>query len=217
MEIKTIKSDGTSGSLLTLSVPKEDLDTINVPLLHEIVKMQQAGQRSGNASTKTRGEVSGGGRKPYRQKGTGRARQGSSRAPQWRGGAIIFGPRPRDYYYRQPGKKMLLAVREALLSHLKDDTLQVIDGIELPSRKTKELVSFLDKCAVNPSNSRILIVAVTLTEEVYFSGRNIPGLEILLPHQLNPYDILLADSILVTKEAYPMVASLLERNSNGVS
>ncbi len=217
MEIKTVKSDGTAGSSLTLSVPNEDLDTINVPLLHEIVKMQQAGLRSGNASTKTRGEVSGGGKKPYRQKGTGRARQGSSRAPQWRGGAIIFGPRPRDYYYRQPGKKMLLAVREALLSHLKEQTLQVIDGIELPTRKTKELISFLGKCGLNTGSSRILIVAVTLTEEVYFSGRNIPGLEILLPHQLNPYDILLADSILITKEAYPMVAGLLERNINGVN
>jgi large subunit ribosomal protein L4 len=217
MEIKSIKSDGTTGTPISISVPKEDLDTINVPLLHEIVKMQQAGQRSGNASTKTRGEVSGGGRKPYRQKGTGRARQGSSRAPQWRGGAIIFGPRPRDYYYRQPGKKMLLAIREALLSHLKDDTLKVVDGIELPSRKTKELVSFLDKCSLTAATSRILIVAITLTEEVYFSGRNIPGLDFLLPHQLNPYDILLADSILITKDAYPMVASLLERNSNGVS
>jgi large subunit ribosomal protein L4 len=112
---------------------------------------------------------------------------------------------------------MLLAIREALLSHLKDDTLKVVDGIELPSRKTKELVSFLDKCSLTAATSRILIVAITLTEEVYFSGRNIPGLDFLLPHQLNPYDILLADSILITKDAYPMVASLLERNSNGVS
>ncbi|BAM06588.1 putative ribosomal protein L4 [Leptospirillum ferrooxidans C2-3] len=112
---------------------------------------------------------------------------------------------------------MLLAVREALLSHLKEQTLQVIDGIELPTRKTKELITFLGKCGLNTGSSRILIVAVTLTEEVYFSGRNIPGLEILLPHQLNPYDILLADSILITKEAYPMVAGLLERNINGVN
>lgn len=214
MEIKTIKSDGSSGGILSLSIPPQDLDTINVPLLHEMVKMQRAGQRSGNASTKTRGEVSGGGKKPYRQKGTGRARQGSNRAAQWRGGAIIFGPRPRDYSYRQPGKKMSLAIRESLLSHLKNDSLKVIDGIDLPNRRTKEFIEFLMNCGTSPGSTHILIVAITLTEEVYFSGRNIPGIEVLTPSQLNPYDVLLADNILVTKEAYPLVANLLERSTN---
>ncbi len=208
--------DGSTLKTIELAVSSEEVELINVPLLHEIVKMQQAGIRSGTASTKTRGEVSGGGKKPYRQKGTGRARQGSTRAPQWRGGAVIFGPRPRDYFYRQPSKKVVLAVKNAFLAHLESKTLFIVESLDVPSRKTKDTISLFNKWSLLPGEERILFIDNGLTENMYFSCRNIPGLEILLPHQVNPYDLLIADKVLVSKEAFESLSKLLHgENNNG--
>ena len=150
-------------------------ETFNSGLVHEITTMQLAGLRSGNASTKTRGEVSGGGKKPYRQKGTGRARQGSTRAPQWRGGAIIFGPRPRNYSYREPSKKVLSALREALLVRVSEGQLSIVPTIEPDTHKTKDFVSFLLRFKVEPGYRNILLVSETFSYEAILGARNVPG------------------------------------------
>ena len=216
MDIQMVGLDGSTLKKIEINVSPEEAELINVPLLQEIVRMQRAGIRSGTASTKTRGEVSGGGKKPYRQKGTGRARQGSTRAPQWRGGAIIFGPRPRDYFYRQPAKKVVLAVKNALLAHLESSSLFIVDSLDVPTRKTKETIALFKKWSLAPGEERILFVDNGITENMYFSCRNIPGLEILLPHQVNPYDLLIADKVLVSKDAFEsMNALLLGENTNG--
>ncbi len=215
MKIQVLAQGGSKPGSVEIGVKADDLESLNIPLLHELVQMQRAGVRAGTASTKTRGEVSGGGRKPYRQKGTGRARQGSTRAPQWRGGAIIFGPRPRDYYYRQPSKKMVLGIRHALWSHLKNDTLHIAESLGVSSRKTKEIVSLLQKWNFQPGMERILLVDASLTEEMYYSYRNIPGLEILLPHQINPYDLILADKLVISQAAFPLISRFLEGGGDG--
>ena len=215
MDIQVLSQNGSKISSIEFPVSQEDLDSINIPLLHEIVQMQRAGIRSGTASTKTRGEVSGGGRKPYRQKGTGRARQGSTRAPQWRGGAIIFGPRPRDYFYRQPSKKMVLAIKSAILSHLKANSLQVVENLDVSSRKTKEAVNQLSKWNLSAGQERLLLIDLSLSEEMYYACRNLPGLEILMPHQLNPYDLLVADKVVISQSAYPQIVKFLEGVARG--
>lgn len=215
MEIQLVGLDGSNARTIELNVSPEQIELINVPLLHEIIQMQRAGIRSGTASTKTRGEVSGGGRKPYRQKGTGRARQGSTRAPQWRGGAIIFGPRPRDFFYRQPSKKVVLAVKNALLAHLETKTLFVIESLEVPSRKTKDTIDLFKKWSLSPGEERILFIDTAITENMYFSCRNVPGLEIIAPSQVNPYDLLIADKVLVSKEAFEKMSQLFQGDNNG--
>ena len=216
MDIQMVALKDSTLKSLEINVSAEEAELINVPLLHEIIKMQRAGIRSGTASTKTRGEVSGGGKKPYRQKGTGRARQGSIRAPQWRGGAIIFGPRPRDYFYRQPAKKVVLAVKNAIFSHLEKKSLFLVDSLDVPSRKTKDVIALFNKWSLFPGEERILVIDNGLTENIYYSCRNIPGLEILLPHQVNPYDLLIADKVLVSKDAFENMNALLQgENKNG--
>ena len=131
------------------------------------------------------------------------------------GGAIIFGPRPRDYFYRQPSKKMVLGIRHALWSHLKNDTLHVAESLAVSSRKTKEIVSLLKKWNFQPGMERILLVDAALTEEMYYSYRNIPGLEILLPHQINPYDLILADKLVISQAAFPLISRFLEGGGDG--
>ncbi len=215
MDIQVLSQNGSKVNSVEFPISQEDLDSINIPLLHEIVQMQRAGIRSGTASTKTRGEVSGGGRKPYRQKGTGRARQGSTRAPQWRGGAIIFGPRPRDYFYRQPSKKVVLAIKSALLGHLKENSLQIVENLDVPSRKTKEAIFQFKKWNLFAGQERLLLIDLLLSEEMYYACRNIPGLEILMPHQLNPYDLLIADKVVISQSAYPQVVKILEGDNHG--
>jgi large subunit ribosomal protein L4 len=215
MKIQVLAQKGSKPGSVEIGIKPDDLEALNVPLLHELVLMQRAGIRAGTASTKTRGEVSGGGKKPYRQKGTGRARQGSTRAPQWRGGAIIFGPRPRDYYYRQPSKKMVLGIRHSLWSHLKNNTFHVAESLAVPSRKTKEIVALLKQWNFQPGMERILLIDAGLTEEMYYSYRNIPGLEILLPHQINPYDLILADKLVVSQAAFPLISRFLEGGGDG--
>ena len=156
-------------------------------ILHDIVKMQLANRRAGSASTKTRTEVRGGGAKPYRQKGTGRARAGTNRSPLWRGGGVIFGPKPRDYSYKLPKKVRKLGVRMALSARFSEDNMIVLDGFDLADIKTKQFIEVMKK--LNIENG--LIVIPEKNEKLEKSSRNVQGYKVIPADGLNVYDILL--------------------------
>lgn len=162
-------------------------------LFYEIIRAQLANRRAGTACTKTRGEVSGGGRKPWKQKGTGRARSGSSRSPIWRGGGVVFGPKPRDYSYQVPKKVKRVALCSALTKKLKEEKLLVVDKIELSEIKTKVFKDIMAKLAT----SRTLIIDDE-NRNLSLSARNLPNVKVLLPQGLNLYDILYYDGLLIT-------------------
>ena len=159
---------------------------VNPGILHEVVCQQRAARRSGNASTKTRGEVSGGGAKPWRQKGTGRARAGSRTSPLWRGGGTVFGPKPRDYSYSMPRKVKKLALKMALSARQQEGNLVVLDKFELESVKTKEFVAVLDALSLK----NCLIVVDEMESRLDLSSRNVVGVKVLPVAGLNVYDIL---------------------------
>ncbi|MGB6972140.1 MAG: 50S ribosomal protein L4 [Desulfobulbales bacterium] len=156
-------------------------------ILHDVVKMQLANRRAGTASTKTRTEVRGGGAKPYRQKGTGRARAGTNRSPLWRGGGVIFGPKPRDYSYKLPKKVRKLGVRMALSTRFSEKNMLVLDGFDLADIKTKQFVDVMKK--LNIENG--LIVIPEKNENLEKSSRNVHGYKVIQADGLNVYDILL--------------------------
>ena len=156
-------------------------------ILHDIVKMQLANRRVGSASTKTRTEVRGGGAKPYRQKGTGRARAGTNRSPLWRGGGVIFGPKPRDYSYKLPKKVRKLGVRMALSARFSEDNMIVLDGFDLTEIKTKQFIEVMKK--LNIENG--LIVIPEKNEKLEKSSRNVQGFKVIAAEGLNVYDRLL--------------------------
>ena len=156
-------------------------------ILHDVVKMQLANRRAGTASTKTRTEVRGGGAKPYRQKGTGRARAGTNRSPLWRGGGVIFGPKPRDYSYKLPKKVRKLGVRMALSTRFSEKNMLVLDGFDLADIKTKQFVDVMKK--LNIENG--LIVTPEKNENLEKSSRNVHGYKVIQVDGLNVYDILL--------------------------
>ncbi|NLZ18603.1 MAG: 50S ribosomal protein L4 [Desulfobulbaceae bacterium] len=159
---------------------------VNAGILHEVVCQRRAAQRSGNASTKTRGEVRGGGAKPWRQKGTGRARAGSRTSPLWRGGGTVFGPKPRDYSYTMPKKVRKLALKMALSARNQEGNLLLLDNFELPSVKTKDFVAVLDALSVQDC----LIVVDEMEKNLDLSSRNVVGVKVLPVAGLNVYDIL---------------------------
>ncbi len=166
-------------------------------LLYETVRMQQANRRSGTASTKTRAFVRGGGKKPWRQKGTGRARAGSSRSPLWVGGATIFGPQPRDYSYRIPASARKAALRSALASKVRDGKLLMLDKIALEAPKTKLLVKLMAELQVK--NALIVIPAKDATIER--AARNLPLIKVLRVEGANVYDLLRYDKLILTPAA----------------
>jgi large subunit ribosomal protein L4 len=167
----------------------DDLFSLEVKkhILHDVVKMQLANRRAGTASTKTRTEVRGGGAKPYRQKGTGRARAGTNRSPLWRGGGVIFGPKPRDYSYKLPKKVRKLGVRMALSTRFSEKNMLVLDGFDLADIKTKQFVDVMKK--LNIENG--LIVIPEKNENLEKSSRNVHGYKVIQADGLNVYDILL--------------------------
>jgi len=209
MEIPVYAPDGSVNAKIVFESEVSN-ESFNSGLIHEITTMQFAGLRSGNASTKTRGEVSGGGKKPYRQKGTGRARQGSTRAPQWRGGAIIFGPRPRNYSYREPSKKVLSALREALLVRASEGQISIVPSIEPDTHKTKEFIQLLSRYNVDPGFRNILLVAEIFSYEAMLGARNIPGISMLSPQQVTPLDVVLADTVLVSIDSSQWIEQFLK-------
>ena len=171
---------------------------VNVAVLHQVVTAQLAGRRIGTHDTKTRGEVRGGGRKPYKQKGTGRARQGTRSAPHYRGGGAVFGPHPRSYEQRLPKKMRRLALRGALTAKLGDAAIRVIDEFALEQIKTKDFVAIL--AALN-ATGRVLIVAPATDEKLRFSARNLPTVEVILADSLNVVDLIKADTIVIEQPA----------------
>ncbi len=180
---------------------------VNRHLMWEVVRMQLAGRRAGTACTKTRGEVRGGGRKPWPQKGTGRARQGSIRAPHWVGGGVVFGPKPRDYSYSIPKKARRAAVRSALTARFRDGDIIFLDKIELENHKTKTAVAFLKGLGLE--GQKVLIVVEDIDFNLDRSTRNIPYVKVLKAEAVNVYDLLNADKILITKAALEIIEERL--------
>ncbi|MGH7962450.1 MAG: 50S ribosomal protein L4 [Candidatus Binatia bacterium] len=176
-------------------------------LLFEVVKMQLANRRAGTASTKTRGEVRGGGKKPWRQKGTGRARAGSNRSPIWVGGAKIFGPRPRSYAYRLPRSARRTALCAALALKQREGALVVIDSIAFSEPKTKRMLEFLTRLELGAS---VLVVIPEADVNVEKAARNLPGVKVLRSEGLNTYDLLRYQKVLFTQEALRRVSERLE-------
>ncbi|HHY13592.1 MAG TPA: 50S ribosomal protein L4 [Thermoanaerobacterales bacterium] len=181
-------------------------DIFNVPIrtdiLHQVVNMQLANRRRGTASTKTRAEVRGGGRKPWRQKGTGRARHGSIRSPLWVGGGVTFGPKPRSYKYSLPKKVRRLALKSALSSKVAGNELLILDQLPIESPKTKKMVGILNNLNIE---RKALIVTLNRDENLEKSARNIPGITTTIVSNLNVYDILKHDKLVLTKEALDKV------------
>lgn len=170
----------------------------NVPVMNDMVKNYLANQRQGTQSALTRSEVSGGGRKPWRQKGTGRARQGSTRAPQWTHGGVVFAPKPRDYRYALNKKVRRLAMKSALSSKVQDGEMIVIDKIALEGFKTKDIAAMLKAVG---SEKKALIVLDSVDKKVIKSAGNIPGVKTAQVNTLNVYDILGADKFIVVQGA----------------
>ena len=184
-----------------VDLPAEIFDVeVNIPLIHQVVVAQQAAARQGTTSTKRRGEVRGGGRKPYKQKGTGRARQGSTRAPQFAGGGVVHGPKPRDYDQRTPKKMKAAALRGALSDRARNDRVHVIESLisaEAPS--TKAAIAALASVS---DRSNFLVVLERTDSVTWLSLRNAPEVHIVAVDQLNTYDVLASDDVVFTKGAY---------------
>ena len=198
------RHDASGSPTGTVTAPDGVFDApVNVPLIHQVVVAQLAAARQGTHKVKSRGEVSGGGRKPYKQKGTGRARQGSIRAPQFAGGGVVHGPTPRDYSQRTPKKMIAAALRGALSDRARGGRLFVVDEL-VPSAgapSTSSAVAAL--AAVAPADSRRLLVALARTEEIAWrSLRNVGRVHLLYADQLNAYDVLCSDHIVFTGAAF---------------
>jgi large subunit ribosomal protein L4 len=174
----------------------------NKAVMYDFIKMQLANKRQGTSSTKTRTEVRGGGKKPWRQKGTGRARAGSSRNPVWRGGGIAFGPKPRDYSYKLPQKVRRLALKSALSSKAMDNKIVVVDEFNFDQPKTKIMIQALEALKVG---KKTLLVTADGNVNVVKSARNIEGVKPMRADFINVYDILKHDTLLITKDAVAMV------------
>jgi len=189
--------DGTTIGEIELN---EDIFGIepNEAVVHEAVVMQLAGMRQGTHSTKTRAEVSGGGRKPWRQKGTGRARAGTNRSPLWRKGGIVFGPKPRDYSYSIPKKKRRLAIKSVLSDKVNCGNLIILDQLAFAEPKTKNMVKVLENLKIE---SKAAVVTLNNGEFVEQSARNIPGIKPLSADGINVYDLLNHEKLILTKDA----------------
>jgi len=173
---------------------------VNEPLLHQVVKSYLANRRQGTAKTKTRGEVSGGGRKPWRQKGTGRARAGSNTSPVWARGGKAFGPVPRDYYTVIPGKLKKLALVSALSSRAKDERILVIDALDFAEPKTKAVAQMLEAMDL-AGKKNLLIIDIDGVKNIYLSGRNIRDLDIRPVNEINALDVISSENIIFGGEA----------------
>lgn len=178
----------------------------NKAVMHEVVVNYLSGLRAGTSCTKSRGEVRGGGRKPWRQKGTGRARAGTSRSPLWRGGAIIFGPKPRDYSYRVNKKKVALAMRSALSDKVIENAMFVLDALSFEAPKTKDMIKVLEALG---TEKKTLLVLPELDEVVIKSARNIKGITPVTVAELNTYEILNHNNIVITKDAVAKIEEVL--------
>ncbi|QFT87190.1 50S ribosomal protein L4 [Bacillus sp. THAF10] len=178
----------------------------NNSVLFDAILMQRASLRQGTSKVKGRSEVAGGGRKPWRQKGTGRARQGSIRSPQWRGGGIVFGPTPRSYSYKLPKKVRRLAIKSALSSKVLENELLVLEGLAFDAPKTKEMTSVLKGLEIN---RKALIVTADVEENVALSARNIPGVTVVTANGVSVLDVVNHDKVIFTKDAVQKLEEVL--------
>jgi large subunit ribosomal protein L4 len=210
VEIRT--PDGKTAGSVELPASVFDAQA-NVALLHQVVVAQQAAARQGTHSTKTRGEVSGGGKKPYRQKGTGRARQGSTRSPQFVGGGVVHGPQPRDYSQRTPKKMKAAALRGALSDRARANQVHVVSGLvdgDTPSTKTAR------KVLEAVTQARRVLVVLNRTDEVaWVSVRNLQHVHVIAPDQLNTYDVLVNDDVVFTKDSLDVFLASKSQQGSG--
>jgi len=191
----------TEAKVIKVDLPAEIFGVeTNIPLIHQVVVAQQAAARQGTASTKRRGEVRGGGRKPYKQKGTGRARQGSTRAPQFAGGGVVHGPKPRDYDQRTPKKMKAAALRGALSDRARADRIHVVESLVSGAKpSTKDAVALLTSIS---AHRRQLVVLERDDAVTWLSLRNVASVNLIAVDQLNTYDVLIADDLVFTRGAY---------------
>ncbi len=211
IDIRTV--DGATAG--TAALPDEIFGiTPNVAVMHQVVTAQLAGIRAGDHSTLTRAEVRGGGRKPWRQKGSGRARQGSIRAPQWRGGGIAMGPRPRSYAQRTPKKMVSLALRSALSDRAAEGKVVVVDGWNFTAPKTKDGKAALTALGLT---GRVLIVLDREQEAAAKCFRNLPKVHLILPSELNAYDVLCSDWVVFTRDNLPAGQAAAEATSGATT
>ena len=199
----------------TVELPEEIFAAkVNVPLIHQVVVAQQAAARQGTHAAKSRGEVRGGGKKPYRQKGTGRARQGSLRAPQYAGGGVVHGPVPRSYVQRTPRKMKVAALRGVLSDRLSHGRVQVVSGfVDGDAPRTKDALAVL-AAAIGELSRPVLVVAHRDDEVTWKSLRNVPRVHVLAEDQLNTYDVLASDHVVFTEQALTAFVSRARTGSS---
>ena len=212
----------TGGAAGTVDVPDDLFGIVpNTSVMHQVVTAQLAAARSGTHSTKTRAEVRGGGAKPWKQKGTGRARQGSIRAPHWRGGGVAHGPKPRDYSQRTPKKMVRLALRSALSDRASEQKVVVVDDWAIDAPKTKDAVKLLEAIGLRTKGERedrILVVLFRTDENAWKSLRNLGSrVQIVLPEELNTYDVLLNDWLVFSQPALETTIARLSGSKVGAS
>ena len=192
--------NANGGKTGSVTLPDEIFGVqVNVPVMHRVVRAQLAAARAGTHDTKTRSEVRGGGKKPWRQKGTGRARQGSIRAPQWTGGGVVFGPQPRDHSLRVNKKEKALALRSALTDRLAGGNLRVLDALDFDAPRTRRAAGVLD--ALELTGRKVLLVVDGLEEAAIKSFRNLPAVHLITFDQLNTYDVLASDVVVFTRDS----------------
>ncbi|WP_047981963.1 50S ribosomal protein L4 [Ornithinibacillus contaminans] len=204
-KVALFKQDGSKAGEIELNDSVFGIEP-NTHVLHEAVVMQRASMRQGTHAVKNRSDVRGGGRKPWRQKGTGRARQGSIRSPQWVGGGVVFGPTPRSYSYKLPKKVRRLALKSALSSKVQEENLVVLENIAIDAPKTKEVINMLSALNVN---KKALIVTADTDENVIRSANNIQGVKVLTVTEVNVLDLLTHDKLILTKAAAEKAGEVL--------
>lgn len=203
--IDVLKVDGSKSGSIELNDSVFGIEP-NQHVLFEAVNLQRASLRQGTHAVKNRSAVRGGGRKPWKQKGTGRARQGTIRAPQWRGGGIVFGPTPRSYSYKMPKKMRRLALRSALSSKVSGNELTVVEAFNFDAPKTKEFKNVMSNLELS---KKVLFIVDTVDSNVELSARNIPGVKVIDAQSLNVLDILDSSKVVITKAAVDKVEEVL--------
>lgn len=204
-KVALLKQDGSQAGDIELNDSVFGIEP-NTHVLHEAVVMQRASQRQGTHAVKNRSAVRGGGAKPWRQKGTGRARQGSTRSPQWVGGGVVFGPTPRSYSYKLPKKVRRLALKSALSSKVKEENLIVLESISFDAPKTKDVVKMLSALNVD---EKALLVTADKDETVTRSANNLQSVNVLTVEEINVLDLLAHDKLIVTKDAAEKAGEVL--------
>jgi len=204
-KVTLFKQDGSETGDIQLNESVFGIEP-NTHVLHEAVVMQRSSQRQGTHKVKNRSEVRGGGRKPWRQKGTGRARQGSIRSPQWVGGGVVFGPTPRSYSYKLPKKVRRLALKSAYSSKVKEDAILVLESLSFDAPKTKELVKVLNALNVD---EKALVVTADQNETIARSANNLQNVHVVSVDQVNVYDLVKHDKLIITKEAAEKAGEVL--------